>query len=283
MTPTPRTRLFGLVGHPVGHSQSPALHNAALAASGIDGCYLVFDVPPARLAPALAGAFALGVAGLNVTVPHKERALALADRADPRAALAGAANTLVPDGAGWRAHNTDIDGFLRALADDLGATPAGRRCWVLGAGGAARAVVVALSSEGAQEIRVANRNRNRAEALVADLGARLDAPRLQAVDLDGVGRRLEPGDLLVSATPAGLAPDGRWPWDLGRAEPGVLVYDLAYRSEGDTALVTAARAAGHPASSGRSMLLHQGAAAFSLWTGRPAPVGVMARALAAAR
>ncbi len=283
MTPSAPARLFGLLGHPVGHSLSPAMHNAALAAAGIDGCYLAFDVPPDRLAPALAGALALGIAGLNVTVPHKETALALADRADPGAVLAGAANTLVPDGTGWRAHNTDIDGFLKALAEDLGASPAGRRCWILGAGGAARAVVVALSSEGAQEIRVANRNRNRAEALVADLGARLDAPRLEAVDLDGVAGRLEPGDLLVSATPAGLAPDGRWPWDLGRVDPGLVVYDLAYCSAGDTALVVAARAAGHRAASGRSMLLHQGAAAFSLWTGRPAPIAAMVRALAAAR
>ncbi len=277
--PTPRTRLFGLLGHPVGHSLSPAMHNAALRALGIDAVYLAFDVPPRHLPAALEGARALGSGGLNVTVPHKERALALAAERDPRAHLTGAANTLVPVSGGWRAHNTDVEGFSRALRDSLAFDPRGCRAWVLGAGGAARAAVVALAEDGAQEILVMNRNSNRAERLATELDGKLPRAGIRAADLAAFPAGASPGDLLVGATPLGLRDDGGWPWDLGAVAPGLFVYDMAYRPSGETPLVEAARRAGHRAASGRSMLLHQGAAAFRLWTGRPAPLEAMAAAL----
>ncbi|GAB4257003.1 MAG: shikimate dehydrogenase [Deferrisomatales bacterium] len=272
------TRLFGLLGHPVSHSLSPAMHNAALRATGVDAVYLAFDVAPRELEGALAGARALGAGGLNLTVPHKERGLALAAEADPLAEAAGAANTLVPAPGGWKAYNTDVSGFVTALAEDLGFRARGRRCLVLGAGGAARAAVAGLLAEGAQEIFVANRNEQRARRLVADL-SELGRRRLSPVALERALGRLAAGDLLVSATPVGLRPDGAWPWDLRAADPAVVVYDMAYRPEGQTCLVRQARAAGLRASSGRSMLLHQGALAFALWTGRPAPLSAMAAAL----
>ncbi|WP_025323868.1 shikimate dehydrogenase [Deferrisoma camini] len=278
MTPTlsPRTALFGLLGHPVAHSLSPSMHNAAFAALGIDAVYLAFDVEPGRLAEALTGSRALGVAGWNVTVPHKEAALALAAEADPRAELVGAANTLVPVRAGWRAHNTDVAGFARALAEDLAFHPEGRRCWIWGAGGAARAAVVALALGGAQEIRVMNRNAIRARLLADELGSRLGPTRVAAEDLAAFAPR--PGDLVVSATPAGLSDDASWPWDLGSCRE-LFVYDMAYRRGAETPLVVQARALGHRAASGRSMLLHQGAEAFRLWTGREPPLDAMARAM----
>lgn len=276
---TAATRLFGLLGHPVSHSLSPALHGAAFRATGLDAEYLAFDVAPGRLAAALEGARALGVAGLNVTVPHKEAALALAVAADPLAAAIGAANTLVPAPGGWRAHNTDAEGFLRAVEADLEFTPGGRRGLVLGAGGAARAAVLALLREGAQEIFVANRNGERASRLVADLRETAGGDRLACTPLETAPERIGDGDLLVSATPLGLRPDGRWPWDLGRFDPGVVAFDMAYRPEGDTSLTREARARGLRSSSGGSMLLHQGALSFTLWTGLPAPLGAMEKAL----
>ncbi|GAB6062800.1 shikimate dehydrogenase [Deferrisoma palaeochoriense] len=274
--PTPRTRLYGLLGHPVAHSLSPAMHNAAFAALGLDAVYLAFDVAPEGLEAALAGCLALGVAGLNVTVPHKEAALRLAAEADPTARLVGAANTLVAAEGGWRAFNTDVAGFARALAEDLGYDPQGRRAWIWGAGGAAKAAVVALASGGAQEIFVMNRNAIRAEGLARALAPRISPCRLEAVEITAFAPG--PGDLLVGATPAGLDDGARWPWDLGSL-PELAVYDMAYRRGLETALVDQARVAGHRAASGRSMLLYQGAEALRLWTGREAPVAVMARAM----
>ncbi len=276
---TAHTRLFGVLGWPVSHSLSPALQNAALRAAGMDARYAAFGVAPEALPAALAGARALGFGGLNVTVPHKEQALALAAEADPSAASAGAANTLVPVPGGWRAHNTDGAGLLRALAADLAFDPAGRRCLILGAGGAARGAAVALLSAGAQEILVANRNKGRAEELVRDLRRRLAAEALVPVSLEEAPERLGADGLVVSATPLGLSPEGRWPWDPGRLPSGVVAYDLAYRLGTETSLVRQAREQGLRAASGLSMLLHQGALVFTLWTGEPAPLAAMEAAL----
>lgn len=277
--PSARTRLFGLVGHPVAHSLSPAMQNAGFRAAGIDAAYAAFDVSPEALGTALAGARALGFGGLNVTVPHKEGALALAVEADPVACLAGAANTLVPAAGGWKAFNTDVDGFLAAIREDLEWDPAGRRCLVLGAGGSARAVAVALVRAGAQEILLANRNEERAEGLALELRQRCGTDRVAGVALEAAPRRLGPEGLVVSATPLGLSESGRWPWDLARFAPGTAAFDLAYRAGGETPLVVEARARGLRAASGVAMLLHQGCLAFALWTGKPAPLAAMRRGL----
>lgn len=273
--PTASTTLFGLLGHPVDHSLSPALHNAAFRAVGLDARYLAFDVAPGQLPEALAGARALGVRGLNVTVPHKQAALVLAREADPLAVQAGAANTLCPTAGGWKAYNTDVAGLLRALADDLGFSPEGRRCVILGAGGAARAAAVGLAARGAQEIRVTNRNEGRAAALVRELTPELGRDVLCAVPLARALEGLAPGSLLVSATPLGLTDRGRWPWEPAALPAGLLAFDMAYRPGGETPLVDQARAAGLTAASGLSMLLHQGALAFELWTGSAPPLAVM--------
>jgi shikimate dehydrogenase len=255
------------------------MHNAAFAAAGVDAWYLAFDVTPESLAAALDGAHAMGIGGLNVTVPHKEQALALAGEADPMTALIGAANTLVPTSQGWKAFNTDAKGFLQAVGADLQCYAKERRCFILGAGGAARAAAVALAQQGAQEILVANRNGERAQRLCASLAEPLSSAAPRPVAMDAAPTLIGAGDLLVSATPLGLRPDGNWPWNLERFEPGVLVYDMAYRAGGETGLVRQARKVGLRAASGRSMLLHQGALAFTLWTGLQAPLGTMERAL----
>ena len=273
------TALFGLLGHPVEHSLSPAMHNAAFEAVGADARYLAFDVVPGDLSTALDGARALGVRGLNATVPHKQAALALAQEADPLAVQAGAANTLCPTAKGWKAYNTDVEGLLRALEVDLGFTPTGQSCVILGAGGAARAAVVGLAARGAQEIRVTNRNGKRAEALVRELAPMVKADALRTASWEHALTDMGPGSLLVSATPLGLSAQGRWPWDPTAMPEGLLVFDMAYRRGGETPLVDQARGAGLTAASGRSMLLHQGALAFELWTGIAPPLAVMGAAL----
>jgi shikimate dehydrogenase len=281
--PTAHTRLFGLLGHPVSHSFSPAFQNAAFQAAGLDATYLAFDALPDALPAALAGALALGLGGLNLTIPHKESALLHCVLADRSATLAGAANTLVPapERKGWIAHNTDSGGFLLAVREELDFEPKGRRCLILGAGGAARAAAAGLLQAGIQEILVANRNRKRAERLSAELsqaiGGRIRAVALEEAPASG----LAAGDLLVSATPLGLAASGSggsWPWDLREFGPGLLAYDMAYGRQ-ETALVSCARALGWRAASGLRMLLHQGALSFHLWTGREAPLQAMEEAL----
>jgi len=276
---TGRTRIYGLLGWPVSHSLSPAMQNGAFRGAGVDARYVAFAVASETLPAALAGARALGFGGLNVTVPHKEQALALVAEADPSAARAGAANTLVPVPGGWRAHNTDGEGLLRALRADLGFDPAGQPCLLLGAGGAARGAAAALVLAGAQEILVANRNEERAEELVRDLRRRLATDVLFSVALGAAPERLGPGGLVVSATPLGLSPEGRWPWELGRLPSGTVAYDLAYRPGAETSLTRQAREHGLRAASGLSMLLYQGALAFTLWTGLPAPLDDMQAAL----
>ncbi len=274
-----KTALYGVVGSPVKHSLSPRMQTAAFAACGIDAVYLAFEVAPEGLAEALAGARALGFGGLNITVPHKEAAWRLATELDESARLSGAANTLVPIKGGWRGYNTDATGFVEAVRFELGFDPAGARVALIGAGGAARAAVAGMALAGAGKILVANRSFERADALVAELSRALGSSAIEAVLLDELPEKLEAGDLVASATPLGLYPDGRWPWELRRFSKGVKFYDMAY-GERPTPLCTAAQTAGFEAAAGQRMLLCQGAQAFRLWTGHEPPVDVMQKALA---
>lgn len=290
---TGHTRVAGVVGWPVEHSVSPAMHNAAYAALGLDWCYLPFAVPPERLREAIAGVRALGLVGVNVTVPHKQALLPLMDELTPAAMAIGAANTVMVREGRLVGHNTDASGFLRALRE-VGCEPEGIPAVVLGAGGAARAVVYALLEVGAQ-VTVLNRTLERAEALARDLG-RDAGGRVRAAPLDlATLRALAPqARLVVNATTVGMwragcgAEDGAGttpsavpsasPWPDALPFPsGALAYDLIYNPR-ETAFMRQARAAGVPAANGLGMLVHQGAEAFTLWTGVAAPVEVMARA-----
>jgi shikimate dehydrogenase len=260
------TRLYGVIGWPVAHSRSPAMHNAALAALGLDAVYLAFAVAPERLAAALAGARALGVAGLNVTIPHKEAALALV-APDELAARVGAVNTLTFDEDTVHGTNTDVHGFLQLCAE--AGAPASPRAIVLGAGGAARAVVAALEGR-ARALTVVGRRSG--TLTVGGIGHAV-APWSE------LPARLPGCDLLIDATPRGLD-DAAPAVDLEPLPPEAVVLDLVVRRE--TAITRAAKARGLRAQAGAAMLLHQGAAALERWTGRPAPVEVMRRALDAA-
>ena len=246
---------FGVLGWPVSHSRSPAMHEAAYAELGLDGWhYQLLPVPPELFAETTRALPGAGFAGANVTIPHKEAALALADRASDAAREIGAANTLsfADDGA-IEADNTDAPGLLAALGEDV----AGRTALVLGAGGSARAAIWALTQAGA-DVAVHNRTRSRAEGL----GARvLDAP--------------EPAEVLVNCTSVGLDDAAATP--LEDPAPFRVVVDLVYR-DGGTELLRRAQAAGARTVDGVEVLVCQGALSFARWTGRAAPVEAMRRA-----
>jgi shikimate dehydrogenase len=270
-----------VLGYPVGHSRSPAMHNAAFAELGLDWSYDAIEVEPDQLDIVVRGLPERGYVGANVTVPHKVGALALADTATETARGVGAANTLTFTAGTITADNTDVDGFLRALREQVPAAPAGMRALVLGAGGAARAVVYGLLKEGAARIDVWNRNAGRSEALVEDFRG-LSAPEAP------LGALAEPQladlDLLVNATSVGMAPgkgSGAHPEDFkllrisaDRLADVQVVADLVYR-DGGTALLREARARDRICVDGIDILVHQGAASFELWTGRRAPLEVM--------
>ena len=268
--PTAATRRAYVLGHPVAHSLSPRMHNAAFAALGLDACYLALDVPPERLAEALAGLRASPPLGANLTIPHKVAVLPLLDALSEDARAAGSVNTLVFRDGRVEGHNTDGAGALDALREH-GTRVQGARALVLGAGGAARGVAHALARAGAQ-VTLANRTAAKADEAARDLG-------LTTIPFDRVPDAMRAVDLLVNATSVGLRDDAL-PVPLAGLLPTATVIDCVYRP-GGTALVREARARGCVAVPGESMLLHQGARAFALWTGRPAPVEAMRHALEA--
>jgi len=271
-----QTKLVGLIGYPVEHSLSPAMHNSAFAALDLNWCYVPLPVRPERLGEAVAGLRALSFVGANVTVPHKEAVMPHLDHVTPEAQAIGAVNTLVMREGRSIGHNTDWQGFLTALGEG-GFDPHGKRAVVLGAGGAARAVVYALAQAGAQ-VAVLNRTLARAQALAQDLSPLFPGLLLFSLPLtlQTLGERTAEAHLLVNATSVGTWPEvdqSPWPEDL--AFPSHLtVFDLVYNPR-QTKLLRQARAAGAKAVGGLGMLVHQGAAAFELWTGKKAPVETM--------
>jgi len=271
-----RTQLYGVLGHPVAHSLSPAMQNAAFAATGIDAAYLPLSVPPERLSEAIRGAHAMGFQGLNVTVPHKLRAAEICLWLDPVAALTGAANTLRRAPDGYQGFNTDAPAAL-ALLEAAGVRP-GMRAVLLGAGGAARAAAWALARAGT-EVAVAARRPEAAAELCRALAAALPGSQLRALPLAEAGAEAARSQVVVNATSVGLPghePAALPPMRLG---PEQVAMDFVY---GDTVFARDAARAGARVVTGEQILVRQGALAFSLWTGRPAPEGAMTAALHAA-
>jgi shikimate dehydrogenase len=262
---SPATALCGIVLHPASHTRSPAMHNAAYAALGLDAVFLAFDVPPARLAAAIAGARALGVRQLAVSIPHKESVLALLDEVDETARRIGAVNTVTLRDGRLCGANTDWLGLARALERETGL--AGRRAVVLGAGGTARAATFALCERGAR-VWVLNRTPARAEALARELGAE-DAGPLEALEkLDY--------EVLVNTTSVGLRNETS-PVPASVLRRGAVVLDAVYDPP-ETRLLEDARARGARPVSGKWMLVEQAVEQIRLFCGRTAPAEVLARA-----
>ncbi len=273
-----RTGVVGVLGHPIGHSLSPRMHNAAFQAQGIDMVYLAFDVPPEHLHQAMLGLRALSFRGANVTIPHKEAVMAHLDEVEATAARIGSVNTVVNDDGRLIGHNTDKSGFAAALR---GLRPEGARgltCFVAGAGGAARAVVAALIDDGAREIQVYNRTPERA-VLLCSQAASWGSRGCIAVSEHELFAAAREADIIVNATSVGLIPsvkESAIPVDILHSRH--IVMDLVY-GPGPTALVREANARGATAIDGKEMLVMQAASSYELWAGLRAPVDVMRRSI----
>ena len=255
-----------MIGDPIAHSLSPVIHNAGFAALGLDWVYVALPVAAGEAASALQAMKTLRIAGMSVTMPHKGDAHRCADISTPAAATLEAANclTLLEDGR-IEADNTDGHGFVEALISDSGCEPAGKRFAIIGAGGAARAVILALAEAGAADVAVVNRSHDRAESAAMLAG---DVGRVAAVGA------VSEADVVVNATPMGMGLDQSLPCEPALVGRGQIAVDLIY-SPATTRWMSEVRANGAEAHNGLTMLVHQAAVAFRRWTGESAPVDQM--------
>jgi shikimate dehydrogenase len=276
------TKVLGVFGYPIEHSLSPIIHNAALTSLGLDFCYVPFKVHPDRLALAVEGIRALGIVGVNVTIPHKVSIMEYLDEISPEAEALGAVNTIVNDHGKLKGYNTDGQGFLRSLREDAGVEPKGKAVFLIGAGGAAKSIAVRLGLEGARSITIANRTFDKAKALAdlvnGTLGGKLASP--ETLDGSQFHAPLYGADIIINSTPVGMYPHQDDPpiLDSDLIREGVLVCDLIYNPI-ETTLLKSARMRGARTLNGVGMLVHQGAIAFNMWTGAQAPVDIMREAL----
>lgn len=270
--PAATTRLAAVIGSPIRHSRSPLLANAAFRAAGLDWAMVALEVAPGRGAAAVEGMRSLGLAGLMVTMPHKADVIPALDRLTATAGALGAVNSIAWEGQDLVGDNTDGAGLVASLRVDHGIEPGDAHCVVLGAGGAARSVVLALAHAGAAEVVVVNRTPERAEVAVALAGrvGRLGTP----ADVAGA-------DLVVNATSVGMGADpggeGPMPVEAARLRAGQVVVDLVYQPL-ETPLLRAAATAGARPVDGLGMLVHQAATSITRWTGRDADLAAMAAA-----
>ncbi|MCX7887328.1 MAG: shikimate dehydrogenase [Verrucomicrobiae bacterium] len=275
------TTVVGGFGHPVAHTASPAMHNAAFAALEMNWVYLAFDVEPANLRSALYGARDMGLRGVNLTVPHKILALDIVDEVDAEARKLGAVNTVLIENGKLQGFNTDGYGIAKAIREEFNFGFKGKRVLVLGAGGAGRAIAVKAALDGALRVYVANRTASKVDAIAAEIAKTKSECRRVELTPDALAAVMPDVDLLVNATSVGLK-EGETlhlPAELFSAQ--LFVYDTIYRPV-ETELLRVAAEAGARTANGLSMLLHQGAKSFEIWTGRKAPLAVMRRALRAA-
>jgi shikimate dehydrogenase len=275
------TKRVVLIGHPVAHSLSGAMQQAAFDSLGVDARYELWDRSPMDLADAVAELRTDEFLGANVTIPHKERVVPMVDRLTDEAHATGAVNTITREGKRLIGHNTDVPGFKVALDRLVGKQKMPRQAVVLGAGGGARAVVYGLITEGFQRVVVFNRHLHRAEGLVKHFGRSAAHMELRAMPWHEsiIESEIAKAKILINATSIGLTADVS-PVSPEVLNDELLVLDLIYAR---TRLLRDADAVGATTLDGELMLLHQGAAAFTLWTGQPAPLELMQSRLAEAR
>jgi len=282
MNITGRTKIYGVIGDPVEHTLSPLMHNAAIEKMGIDAVYVPFRVAPDGLERAIEGMPALGIEGLNVTVPHKTRVMKYLDRVTEEAEAVGAVNTVIRKDGVLTGDNTDVYGFLMSLREGCGMKRFPERVCVLGAGGAARGVVYACGGrEEIREIVIVNRTLSRAEKLAAELSAVTGTPmRALPAEREVMREVLPSAGLVVNTTSVGMFPDvERSPVpDPDVFNPAQVVCDIVY-NPAETKLLRDAAARGAKTVGGLAMLAYQGARSLSLWTGLEAPAGLMLRVL----
>lgn len=270
------TKICGLIGDPIGHSVSPAMHNAAFSNLGLDYIYLPFRVDAKNLPGAIDGLKAFNIRGLNVTIPHKVAVIPLLDELEPLAEKIGAVNTIVNNKGHLKGYNTDAGGFLKTLLE-RGIDPKGKKVVVLGAGGASRAISFTLAESGA-EIVILNRKLEMDWAVeLASSISRFSLIKASALELsdDNIASALKAADILVNATSVGMSPNvNRSPVSASLLNSELIVFDVVYNPL-KTRLLAEAEAAGAETISGIEMLIRQGALAFELWTGTKAPIYIM--------
>ena len=275
------TQIYGIFGHPVSQSLSPAMHNAAFSCLGLDCVYLAFDVDPQNIDKAVSSIRALGICGINVTIPHKQSVMAGLDEIAPEASMVGAVNTIVNENGRLKGYNTDVSGVLRALESELEFSPLGKNIFIVGAGGASRAVIVAMCMGGARSVAVVNRTYLKTQNLSEEFSPHFDDIGFSAAPLDDSGQvseLMEQADIVINCSSAGMGEIEPLSLPLDLLGQNCVVYDLVYKPP-VTPLVRDSRALGLRAESGLGMLLYQGVDAFEIWTGEDAPVEVMREAL----
>jgi shikimate dehydrogenase len=274
------TRYVAIIGHPVGHTLSPRMHQSAFDHLKLDYCYLVFDIPPRNLKKGVEALKHLGFRGFNVTIPHKETIIPLLDRISPEAKVIGAVNTVLIEDGKLKGFNTDGAGLTESMKREWGFSARNKQMMILGAGGAAKAAATQFSLEGAKTIGIANRTRSKGMALKKRLKKYF--PDVEVVVLSFAGpdlrKFLQRTDLLINTTSVGLRADDPCLLPPDFFHRDLKVSDLIYNPP-VTPFLKAARRRGCLILNGRGMLLYQGALAFKIWTGKLPPVEVMAKAI----
>jgi shikimate dehydrogenase len=266
------TILFGVIGDPIRHSKSPIMLNRAFLEKGINGVYAAFHVSPSQLEQAITGIRGLGFRGLNVTIPHKVEVMAFLDEVHEGARAAGAVNTIVNDNGRLIGYNTDGIGYVRSLKEEVQPDLSGKKIVVLGAGGAARGILWALSQEKPASILLANRTEEKAQELAASFTPEL---RISAIPWSSLREACGNADVVINTTSVGMSPNiDAVPIDATWLKPGSIASDLIYNPL-KTAFLQQAEGHGCRIHSGLGMFIYQGAYAFEYWTGQPAPTSAM--------
>lgn len=278
---SPAKKRYGVLGSPIAHSLSPAMQEAGFSALGLPAEYLRVEIPMGGLAEALPRLHAAGFHGWNCTLPHKEAMFALCSETDAAARESGTVNTVVVSEKGLRGHSTDADGWEDAVAEAWQIDLSSQRVLLLGCGGVGRTLAFRLAQRGCRHLRLANRTSPKATQLAEKLSSKKSPVSVVPWRPAELSQAVQDSDLLIQATPLGLAAADPLPVPENCLHPGLRIYDTVYHRDW-TPLVRAARARHLPALDGLGMLLHQGARALSIWTGRPAPLVEMRTALAQA-
>lgn len=272
------TRIVGLFGYPVSHTASPRMHNAAFKALGLNYVYIPFEVKPSRLEKAVKALPYLGIKGVNLTIPHKVKVLPYLDWVSTDASIAGAVNTVVVKGNKLYGYNTDIQGFAEDFKSRSKVGIRRQEVFLLGAGGAGRAVAVALAREGAAKINISNRTPSRAYALLKTIKARFPYVDVEYVPFQDLSRAVTRSRIIINATSLGMKKSDILPIKSKWLDKKKVLYDVVYTSS-STRFLQIGRRCGAQTFGGIGMLARQGAISFYLWTGRYAPLGIMLKTL----
>lgn len=279
MNITAKAKILGIFGYPIIHTISPAMHNAVIKALGLDMIYMPFEIKPSNLRDAVNGIKGFGMLGINITIPHKEAVMKLLDDISEEARLIGAVNTIVNKDGRLIGYNTDGYGYVASIKEDCKFNPKDKIIIILGAGGAARAVLAALAKSGAKKIIIANRTLSRADNLIKTFKRKFPNTKFEAIGLeeDILRTYFQDINLLVNTTSVGMEKNEILEIPLEALPKTAIVSDIVYNPL-QTLLLKKADKLGLAAYGGLSMLIHQGAKSFKLWTGIDAPVNVMRKA-----